>query len=335
MSNSTSDNSGYSLPQLVAFILAFGSLLTAPLWGPNHLFILTVAVIWAILAMGWDVLSGYTGYISFGHSILVAAGAYTSGIILTQMDLGIPIWAIVIISISAAIVVGMLFALPSLRLQGPYFSLVTLVVVLIGLGLVRVFNQYTGGQQGLIGIPPLVSYDPVEQYYTALIPMLVIALALTYIGRSNIGMILVAIRENEESVEEAGISTTKFKLFAFIISTIPTAIGGILLTHFYGQVTPPTVLALARSIEMIAMVIIGGIGTIVGPLFGGVLFIVLDNIIVDNLVGSDYTNIVMWTLVLLVLVMYPQGVVIKVWNLLGKLGPTYDVPRLLDRGENE
>jgi branched-chain amino acid transport system permease protein len=167
-------------------------LLTAPVWGEQYLFLLSIASIWAILAMGWDIISGHTGYISFGHSALSGSAAYTTAMLVTHVNPDMPMVVTMIASVAVAFGVGMLFALPSLRLSGPYFSLLTLLMVLFLGRLVNPFSQWTGGELGL-SVPPL-STSLVTSYYMTLLPMFVIAAALLYVSQSNVG-----IRRNSRS----------------------------------------------------------------------------------------------------------------------------------------
>ncbi|WP_440765618.1 branched-chain amino acid ABC transporter permease [Natronorubrum sp. DTA7] len=304
------------------FVLVFGSLvalLTAPFWGTfGFVRALTVAAIWAIFAMSWDIQSGYTGYISFGHSVLSGAAAYTTAMLVHNVDPGMSMAITIPLSILAALAVGLLIALPSLRLTGPYFSLITFVAVLIFYRLIPSFSQYTGGETGIQAVE-VFTYDPLARFYYMVVPMLVIAVALTFIARSNIGLVLIAIRENEAAVNAAGIDATKFKIFSFALSSIPMGIGGVLLVHFTGGVDPTTFIVVDRSIEMIAMAVLGGMSSILGPLGGAFFLILLRDFALAGL-SSPVRWTAFWALVLIVLVFARDGLFRMLWNALDHYG---------------
>ncbi|WP_236995981.1 branched-chain amino acid ABC transporter permease [Natronorubrum daqingense] len=326
---------------IAASVLA---LLTAPFWSamlPSHLALmqaLTIACIWAIFAMGWDIQSGYTGYISFGHSVLSGAAGYTTAMLIYNVDPNMSLWITIPLSIIVTVLIGLVIALPSLRLRGPYFSLITFAAVLVFYRMLRPLSEYTGGETGIsrniytygsdttiLGFE-LFYYE--VRYYIALVPMLLVALGLLYISRSNNGMVFKAIRENESAVEAAGLDATKFKIWSFAVSSVPMGIGGVLLVHRFGSVDPELFVIVDNSIEMIAMAVLGGIGSILGPIAGAFFFIVANDYLLPGFgnvlpiidFGTTTRYAVLWTLVLLVLVFARDGLGRKLWNWLGRLG---------------
>lgn len=314
------------------FLLVFGSLfalLTAGFWGQyvfgGMLRTLGLACVFAIFGMAWDIQSGYTGYISFGHSVLSGAAAYTTALLIEYVDPGLSFLLTATLSVLAALVVGLLIALPTLRLKGPYFSLVTFVAVLL-------FFRLTTGWSALGGIPGFqlsvvardvypFTYDPVLRYYYMLVPMLLVALALTFLARSNLGLILVAIRENEPAVSSAGLNPTKFKLWSFVLSSIPMGVGGVLLVGFTGQVDPATFVVIDNSIEIIAIAVVGGMSSILGPLAGAFFFEILnDEILALFGFSTSIREMILFILVILVLVFARQGLFRWLWHRLGDVG---------------
>ncbi len=294
------------------------ALLTAGIWAPfvsgTLLRTLALACIWAIFAMSWDIQSGYTGYISFGHSVLSGVAGYTTALLLVNIDPGLPLAVTASLSVLTALIFGLLIALPALRLQGPYFSLITFVAVLLFYRLTTAYDAL-GGIPGF-SEPDVFTWTPVLRYYYMLIPMLIIALILTYLARSNLGMILIAIRENEPAVSAAGLNPTKFKIWSFVLSSIPMGIGGVLLVGFTGNVDPSTFVIVDNSIEMIAMAVLGGMSSILGPIGGAFLFEFLNH----ELLGGLETSIrymTLWFLVILVLVFARNGLFRKIWHRLG------------------
>ncbi|WP_254763304.1 branched-chain amino acid ABC transporter permease [Natrinema marinum] len=308
------------------FVLIVGTLvglLTAPLWG-NYALIqsMVAASIWAILAMGWDIQSGYTGYISFGHSVLSGGAAYTTAMLIHNVNPELPLLVTIPVSVLAALGIGLLIALPSLRLSGPYFSLITFVAVLIFYRMMNPFSEYTGGETGLSGLEKIFDVTaPAASYYLFLLPMLAVAAALLIVARSNIGLILVAIRENESAVEAAGINATKFKIWSFVLSSIPMGIGGVLLAHRFGNVDPATFIVVDNSIEMIAMAVVGGMSSILGPLGGAFLIILLEDVVLHALgLEAELRWAILWAIVLAILVFARDGLFRKLWHGLERLG---------------
>jgi branched-chain amino acid transport system permease protein len=306
------------------FLLVFGTvvaLLTAGYWAElvsgTMLRTLGLASIWAIFAMSWDIQSGYTGYISFGHSALSGVAGYTTALLLVNVNPEMSFMLTAVLSVLASLVLGLLIALPTLRLEGPYFSLITFVAVLLFYRLTTAYDVL-GGIPGF-SQPEVFTWDPFLRYYYMVVPMLLIAVVLTSLARSNLGMILVAIRENEPAVSAAGLNPTKFKIWSFVLSSIPMGIGGVLLVGFYGNVDPATFVLVDNSIEMIAMAVLGGMSSILGPMGGAFLFEFLNHEVLGGLSRAT-RYMILWTLVLLVLVFARRGVFRKVWHRLGAVG---------------
>lgn len=245
---------------------------------------LTGAMFFAVFAMTWDFVSGYTGEISFGHAIFFGGGAYASAILHTQLGLSL------LVTIPAGTIIagliGLLIGVPSLRLQGPYFSLVTLVAPIITLRLFVFQPQITGGATGLLGAGTL-TVDAMEVYFLAF-GVFVLALAVFLLfTRSDAGIVLTAIREDELAVEAAGLNPAKFKIFAFVLSGLVGGLAGAIYVHTFltGIANPDQLLALVISIEIIVASILGGMGTIVGAAVGGLFF----HILRDTLRGVEVT----------------------------------------------
>ncbi|MCS7197605.1 MAG: branched-chain amino acid ABC transporter permease [Candidatus Bipolaricaulota bacterium] len=235
---------------------------------------ITYAQIFAIYAMGWDILSGMTGQISFGHIFFVAVSGYTTGLL--NLYLRWPIWATILLGVAMAVLAGLMFSVPALRLRGPYFSLITLILPLATARLVIILADWTGGELGKFGVAalcPFLDYKANQycNYYALWALMTGVGLLLIWLSTSRIGKILEAIRENEEAVEAAGINVAKYKIFAFAVSACVVGLGGAFSVHVNESVFFNSLLSLTTSIEMIVASVIGGMGTIVGALWGGFL----------------------------------------------------------------
>ncbi|MFB6172361.1 MAG: branched-chain amino acid ABC transporter permease [Haloarculaceae archaeon] len=310
------DANRYQTAALVIWILG---MLTLPVWGKSVIYVAAFANIWAIFAMGWDIISGHTGYISFGHSFISGTAAYTTAILIYVVDPNMSIYITFPLSVVMAVVAGLVFGVPSLRLRGPYFSVITFVAVLLAVKAVYVFSKYTNGELGISGVSVL-SYNNTNLFYLTLFPMLLIAVGLVLVSKSNIGTILLAIRDNEPAVEAAGLDTTKFKIWGFVISSVAMGIGGTMLAHFYGNVQLSSFLVTDRSIEMIAMAVIGGMGTILGPIAGAYLLVLLRDSFFRIFLGPNARWIALWVVVLVIIVSSPEGLFRRFWRFLGYIG---------------
>ena len=220
----------------------------------------------AMFAMSWDIISGRTGYISFGHPFLIGLAAYTTGMLTYHLDA--PLW----LSIPAAVLVtmagGTLFFLPALRIRGTYFALVTLAFMELMYQLTQVVApKITGGTRGLSGIPTLVS-GAIPNYYLTFGVMFAIGLALWLLVRTRLGTALGAIRMDEEAVAASGLSTIRLKLFAFMVSAAVAGVGGALYVHYLGSVAPRGLFDINFLFTILVAALLGGASTIVGPIMG-------------------------------------------------------------------
>jgi len=253
-----------------------------PLFVPtNFLRICIMANFLAIFAMSWDMMSGYTGYVSFGHPFLIGIAGYITAMFSTQggfqpPHIVLPMYVTIPIGIAAAVGGGMLFFLPSMRVRGPYFSLVSLAFLMILHRLVIAIRpDMTGGDRGLSSLPYVVT-GAANNYWLSLGIMFAIAISLWLVARSDVGHVLKAIRQDEDVVESSGLSTYRFKRFAFILSALTAGIGGAFYTHYLGSISPKGAFSYNFLLNIIISTVVGGMGTIIGPIFGGyfVTFIV-------------------------------------------------------------
>ena len=317
--------------QLFVLVLGVLFVLWAPYFRTGMNRALGLAGIWAIFAMSWDIQSGYTGYISFGHSALSGAAGYTVGLATMHADglagyfpIGSPtdVWTVVPLAIVITLGLGLFIGALTLRLRGPYFSLITLVAVLLFTRLIIGFNEYTNGLNP-IGPPhglQAYTFDPFARYYFVILPLVLVAFGLVAIARSNVGLILTVIRENEPAVASAGLSPTRFKLWSFAISSIPMAIGGVLLAYFDGRVDPATFVVVTNSIEMIAIAVIGGLSSVLGPFFAAFAFIPLEESVLPNFFEPGVRGLMLWSIVLFILVFARDGIFRLFWHALGRVG---------------
>ncbi|MDB4223235.1 branched-chain amino acid ABC transporter permease [Granulosicoccus sp.] len=220
----------------------------------------------AVFAISWDVLSGRTGYISFGHPFLIGIGAYTSAILTKRFD--VPIEYAIPIAVVVTMIGGIIVFLPALRIKGSYFALVTLAFMELMYQLVQVIRpDLTGGTRGMSGLQTLTR-GAVNGYYLSVTLMLSVALAMWLLMRTQLGTALSAIGMNEESVLGSGLSTTKLKLFAFLTSAFVAGLGGAFYVHYLGSIAPRALFDINFLFTIIVAALIGGSSTIIGPVIG-------------------------------------------------------------------
>jgi branched-chain amino acid transport system permease protein len=290
------------LPSRIAVCLFFLFVLTLPLF-VKDLYILRIFVltsIFAIFAASWDLLSGFTGQINFGHALFFGVGAYTVTLLNLKLHLppilGIPLAAI------ASVLVGLIVGIPCLRLKGTYLALATLSFPIILMGIVFLVPSYTGGELGLSGLRPLTPSRLLD-YYVVSVLMLSFVSLMWKLTDSNLGIILHAIREDEVAARAAGINTTKYKLLVFSISGFFAGLSGGLYAHFM-RIAGPSTLEVSLSFSVVIWSVFGGMVTIYGPV--GAVFILFPLLELFRF-WPEYRTLIFAVVVLLTLLYMPEG----------------------------
>ena len=266
--------------------------------------------------MSWDFLCGKTGYVSFGHPFLIGIGAYTTAIL--SYRFGVPLGASIPIAIAATLIGGIAFFLPALRIRGTYFALVTLAFMELMYQLVQVVRpDITGGTRGISGIETL-TIGAEKNFYLSFTLMYVIALVLWLLARTRAGTALDAIHMNEEAVRGSGLNTTKLKLFAFATSACVAGIGGAFYVHYLGSIAPRALFDIGFLFTIIVSALIGGAGTIIGPLVGAFFLTLLLEGLRGVLPGTE--RYFVYGVIALVLYVYkPKGLYAIFFDLLAKV----------------
>ncbi len=270
----------------------------------------------AVFAISWDVLSGRTGYISFGHPFLVGIGAYTSAIL--SYRFGFPLTLSIPLAVVATMIGGTLFFLPALRIRGSYFALVTLAFMELMYQLVQVIRpDLTGGTRGMSGIET-ITRGAVNNYYLSFCLMAVIAFSMWLVMKTRLGTALSAIGMNEESVRGSGLDTTKLKLAAFMIAAFIAGLGGAFYVHYLGSIAPRALFDINFLFTIIVAALIGGASTIIGPMLGAFFLTFLLEYLRPVLPGAERYFI--YGGIALVLYMYqPKGLLEVARQGVGKL----------------
>ena len=259
----------------------------------------------AIFAISWDVLSGRTGYISFGHPFLIGIAAYTTAILTKRF--GVPVEISIPISILMTMVGGLIVLLPALRIKGSYFALVTLALMELMYQLVQVIRpDMTGGTRGMSGIPTLTR-GAVNGYYLSGFLLISIAVATWLLMRTRLGTALSAIGMNEEAVKGSGLSVTKLKMFAFLTSAFIAGIGGAFYVHYLGSIAPRALFDINFLFTIIVAALIGGATTTIGPMLGAFFLTFLLEYLRPYLPGAE-RYFVYGGIALIVFMYQPKGI---------------------------
>jgi branched-chain amino acid transport system permease protein len=279
-----------------------------------HVFELTMVMIYAIAVLGLNILTGYNGQISLGHGGFFAAGAYTAAILMHRY--GVPYWATLPPAALICFVLGVLFGLPALRFEGPYLALVTLAMALATPQLLKYFDTWTGGQQGINLVKPMapawLGLDRDRWLYLVVLVALLIAIRVAAnLLHGRTGRALVAIRDQPIAAAAMGIHTARYKTLAFGTSTLFTGVAGALAAIVVGYVSPEGY-SLFLSVSFLVGSAVGGIATIGGAIIGGFFIQFVPNL------ANDISDAAPWAIygLAMLLFMYamPRGVV-------GTLGP--------------
>ena len=254
--------------------LLFVLLLTAPLyWGNYWLSVANLIGITIIAATGLSILTGYCGQLSIGHAGFIAVGAYTSAVLTNRLEL--PFLVGLISAGLMAGFVGLIFGIPSVRVKGFYLAISTIAAQFIIIWVINHWAGVTGGFTG-ISVPPasiggISLITQTSQFYLIVVITIIVIYFAKNLARTRVGRAFIAIRDNDLAAEVMGINLFRYKLLAFFIGCFLAGIAGSLLAHWIGFMNAEN-FSMMDSILYIGMIIIGGLGTTVGPIFG-VIFI--------------------------------------------------------------
>jgi branched-chain amino acid transport system permease protein len=323
----------YPLPVAKWAVAAFAGLFiaVAPLaFSEYYLSLLNLCLVAIVGALGLNILVGYTGQISIGHGAFMSVGAYTAANLIVR--LGLPFWITIPAGGLMAALIGIVVGIPSLRIKGIYLAIATLAAQLIIEWTINHVTWISGGVQSSIEIPrPSLFGVPLSSeaaIYEFLMFFAVLAIVATLnLVRSRIGRAFIAVRDQDIAAEIIGINIFRYKLYAFAISSFYAGVAGVLESYYLG-IANYEQFQLDVSIDYLAMVIIGGLGSVLGSIFGAV-FVTLLPIITrwalqssGSLIFSqaDLANIIpslrlviFGSLIILFLVVEPEGLA-RLWR---------------------
>lgn len=318
----------YGLPALLfivfSFLAALPVLRSVSLFGVSPLGWLSLnaiilTLVWATAAQAWNIMSGYTGQFSFGHAAFFGIGAYAT--IIVTADFGISPWIGMLIGSLVAAGYGLLIGALTFRygLEGHYFGLATLAFAEL---LRYLFNNVArlGGASGFFkplpreyatgpGLAAFQFATELPYYYLILGFLVVVSLVSLVINRSQLGYYLFAIRERETAASAVGIPTFRYKLLGISVSAFFTAWPGAFWAMYFNTIRPDTVFDLLVNVEILLPAIVGGVGTVLGPIFGSFIAIPVSEFVRQSLEVPGVNNAV-YGIILIGIVLYsPRGVV--------------------------
>lgn len=293
-----------------------------------HLSLMIQILIAVIGAVGINILTGFTGQISLGHGAFIGIGAYTSGILTTK--LGAPFWLALPCAGLMAAFIGMFVGIPSLRLKGLYLAIATLASQFILEWIFLRWEPVTGGSYGMILERPHIAsfvFDADKHYYYIVFGVAVLSvLFATNLVRSRAGRAFMAVRDHYISAEIMGIDIFRYKLLAFGISSFYAGVAGCLMGHYMMFISSEQ-FTIGVSIQYLAMIIIGGLGSVLGAIYGAVFMVLLPEVltIVTSNLSWIYPNIsdfilsiqdgVFGLIIVLFLIFEPDGLAHR-WQLI-------------------
>jgi len=268
--------------------------------------VLTLTAMYAVLALGLNLVVGQTGLLNLGYVAFYAIGAYTYAILSTRF--GLPFWPGLIAGAASAAFMALLIGLSTLKLRGDYFAIVTLGLGEITRIVLNNSDSVTGGPNGIsrIGRPSLFGYafsTPLDYYYLILVIAIVTVFAMNRLMVSRIGRAWIAIREDEIAAEAMGISTFRLKLLAFVVASAWAGLTGVFFAAKMAFVSPES-FTFFESVMILCMVVLGGMGSIPGIILGAFLLITLPELFRDF---ADYRMLGFGVALVLMMIFRPQG----------------------------
>jgi branched-chain amino acid transport system permease protein len=289
--------------------LIVGLLAVLPLIGLSSyvMHIIILVIMWSVIGMAWNLLSGYCGQVSFGHAAFFGTGAYSAGMLYSKLGLsgwwGLP--ASIIIVTCIALVIGYI----CLRLRGPFFALATLSMGVILRIVAENLVDFTGGDLGIM-IRERTWVEKIWYYYIILAIACGTFIVVKMVIESKLGYYFVAIREDQDAAESLGINTTFYKTIALCLSAVLTGFAGAFYTNYMGYIDPKVVFALHDiSIVTIMVVMVGGVATYWGPAVGATIMVLLAEIIrsIPTLGTAHHTFF--GILLIIIIIFLPNGIV--------------------------
>lgn len=263
---------------MVVFIIILGLM---PYWGGTYLvYLVNLSCLAIVAALGLNILTGYCGQLSLGHSAFLAVGAYTTALLASKFNL--PFWITLPAGGLTSALAGIIIGFPCLRLKGLYLAMATMAFGMVIEFAVITWEGLTGGVRGLY--VPMLSIGGYEldtdekMFYFLIIVTAIMTAAASNIVRTRVGRAFVAIRDRDVAAEVIGVNLTRYKVMAFAIGSFYAGLAGGLYAYVMAYIHPEH-FTLLLSIEYLAMIIVGGLGSILGTIFGAIFIVVIPEFI--------------------------------------------------------
>ena len=296
------------LPFVLLLVLLFlpGAGLTENL---TRLFFITF--VWTITGVGWNIIGGFAGQVSFGFAVFYGLGAYTAALMINAGRN--PIIAL-IAAAGTAMLASFLIGLPTFRLRGPYFAIATIGVT-EAVRVVMSNLEFTGGASGY-RINESEPFRPLEHYYTALGVLALSVAVSAVIAKSRFGLALRAIKQDEDAAADIGVKPFSFKLWAHAIAAAMTGVAGGIYARYAIFIEPGSVFAFSTGVSILLMPVIGGIGTIWGPVLGGAVFGIVEE---ELVVHFPQVHLLLYGMLLILIVLLEPDGLVGIFHRLVKL----------------
>lgn len=303
-------------PALMQDLLVVGLfaliILTMPYWLPmigGYEALATKIVIWAIFALGFDIILGFTGYLSFGHAAFFGTAAYVTGF--SFRNFAPDVIPAMLLALAATLVLAAAIGFITLRRSGIYFSILTLAFAeMLHVAALSIFAQWTGGDNGLtMATKPMLlglHMQGLNVFYLCAVIAVIALLVARQIKRSPFGLMLQAIKENPMRLEYAGVNVRRYKMMAFMISALYAALAGSLMV-VYEPYVATKFLHWSTSGEVVIMSVIGGVNTLYGPMLGAAFMLYFENVI-QATIGEQW-RLVLGVVFVVIVIFLPGGFV--------------------------
>jgi len=328
-------------PRIIGAMFLILALLPIFIRNEYYLNILTICLIYATLATTWNLLVGYTGILSFGHQAFYGLGAYFSALLTIELHLS-P-WLGLLLGGCFAGLLSLLIGIPCLRLRiAPYIAIATLAFSEIMLVICRNWVSLTRGEMGLWGIPTFSDFSmlglfdvkfsggaKISYYYVMLAIFIITLLVIYYQLSTKIGTALKSIREDQDAAASLGVDVTRYKLTAFITSSFFAGVTGSFYAHYLSILEPGAVFGVAEMVEVVAITLVGGIGTFLGPTLGA--FTLIIGLELLRMV-ADYRMMIYGAALVLLILLMPNGLLNGITNLVSKISNAFDSKTIEKQG---
>jgi branched-chain amino acid transport system permease protein len=297
----------YFILAAIFFLLAF--LVPLVVQSDYTLQILFRVFLFAALGLAWNLVGGYTGQLSLGHAAYFGVGAYSLALF---SKAGVSPWVSVLLGMVLAVISAAVIGSVSFRLRGPYFALCTIAFAEVLRLTAKNLPNLTGGDVGA-QVPLLFPQSTTKSFYISGVLLTVIAFALTaWIERSRFGYYLLAIREDQDAALAVGVNTSRYKLWILLISAALTAVGGALYASLFLFIVPDQVLAMEISTEIAIVAMLGGAGTLIGPIVGSITLETAAELFKN--IFKEAHLLIYGVLIVLVVLFLPEGIVGTIAN---------------------